>query len=216
MKYKDKRYLKQGIHVLACIFTVKNGDFKILLINRKLEPFKNMWSLVGGALYNNETVEDGLRREIFEKSGIKDIELINFGIYSRVDRAPNFRMVALPFITVIDSEKYEILRETSHTNDARWFSISKLPEMAFDHDEIVRDGIKYLKENIESPKILKNLLPKEFALPELLKTYESAMGIKLDRRNFRKKLITNKVIEDTGKMQVTKGVKSSKLYRFSL
>lgn len=214
MKYDDKRYEKQGIHVLGCIFTVKGGVFKVLLINRKLEPFKNMWSLVGGALYNDEDVDTGLRREVFRKSGIKDIDFHHFGIFSRPDRAPVFRMLALAYIAVIDSDKVEILRETASTNNAEWFDINKLPRLAFDHEEIVKEGINYLREHIGDKDILKDLLPKRFTLPELHKAYESILNKKIDRRNFRKKLLKDNIIKDTGMMSITKGVKSSKLYEF--
>lgn len=214
MDYSNEKYKKQGIHLLSVVFTVRSGKFKTLLVNRKLEPFKNLWAIPGGALYNDESVESGLSRELFEKTGICDIEHKHFGIYSDVDRAPNFRMVALAYVSVIDSEKVDILNQTSHTNDADWWDINSLPEMAFDHKIMIEDAINYLRCHLYDSNIMKNLFPKEFTLPEIHKAYESVLETKIDRRNFRKKLILDGVIEDTGKVFVKTGTKSSKLYKF--
>ena len=215
MDYKNERYSGQGIHLISAIFTVKNGEFKVLLINRKNDPYKGKWALVGGALYNDETIEEGLKREVFEKTGLKDISFIHAGIYSRVDRAPVMRMLGLSYVAVIDAEKVEIVKETVHTNNAEWCSIDNLPEMAFDHKEIVLDAVEFLKLHIEDSDVYKNLFPKEFTLPELHKAFENMLGRELDRRNFRKKLITDGKIIDTGKYQIVPNKKPSKLYKFS-
>lgn len=214
MEYNNPRYEKQGIHVLTTIFTVKNGVFRVLLIKRKNEPYKQMWSLVGGSVYNDEDIDSALRREVLEKVGIKGISYRHYGIYSKPDRAPEMRMLALAYISVIDADKVELLTETSHTYNAEWFDITKLPHLAFDHDEIVTDGINYLREHINDRGILRELFPKRFTLPELHKAYECILTKQIDRRNFRKKLIADGVIKDTGLMNITKGVKSSKLYEF--
>ncbi len=214
MDYKNPRYKGQGIHVISTIFTVKNGVFKVLLIKRKNQPFAGVWSLVGGSVYNDEDVETALKREVFEKSGIKGINYRHFGIYSSPNRAPKMRMIALSYISVIDSSKVDVLKETTHTFDAEWFDITALPHLAFDHDEIVKGGIDFLREHISDKGILKELFPKRFTLPELHKAYECILAKNIDRRNFRKKLIADNVIKDTGLLSVTKGVKSSKLYEF--
>ncbi len=215
MDYKNERYKNQGIHLISAIFTVKNGEFKVLLINRKNDPYKGKWALVGGALYNDETIEDGLNREVFEKTGLKNISFVHSGIYSRVDRAPVVRMLGLSYVAVIDSEKVEVVRETVHTNNAEWCPIEKLPEMAFDHEEIIKDAVKFLKAHIEDSVIYKNLFPKEFTLPELHKAFENMLGKELDRRNFRKKLLADGKIVDTMKYQIVPNKKPSKLYKFS-
>ena len=215
MDYKNLKYTNQGIHVISSIFTVKNGKFKVLLINRKNEPFKGKWALVGGALYNDETVEEGLKREVFEKVGLDGISFVHAGIYSRVDRAPKIRMLGLSYIAVIDAEKVEIVRETTHTNNAEWWNIDNLPDMAYDHEEIVKDAVKFLKDHIEESIIYKNLFPKEFTLPEFHKAFENMLGIELDRRNFRKKLLKDGKIVDTEKYLIVPNKKPSKLYKFS-
>ena len=101
MEVKNPLYKKIGIHVMCSLFTVDNGRVKVLLIKRKKEPFKDMWALVGGALYNNETIEVGLRREIYEKTGLKNIDLYFSNIDDEVERSPLKRMIAINYIGVI-------------------------------------------------------------------------------------------------------------------
>ena len=215
MEVYNPLYKNQGVHLIISIFTVDNGVTKVLLIKRKFEPYKGSWALVGGALYNNEDLLDGMKREIFEKTGIKDIDIYFSNIFGKVDRSPVMRMVATSFIGVIDHEKVSILTETLNTSNADWFSIDNIPSLAYDHNEILNDGLKFLKEKIVSTDILKALFPNGFTLPEIQKTYESILGTTFDRRNFRKKLLSMDLIVDTGKTKIFEGTKPAKIYKFN-
>ena len=214
MKKSNSLYKNQGIHVITAIFTVEQGVTKVLLVKRKNEPFKGDWILTGGALYNNEDLEDGARREIFEKTGIENIEIEQFKAFGKVDRSPVMRMVAVAYIGVIDSSRVKVLRETLSTSNADWFPIDKIPGLGFDHEEILQDALLYLQTKIVSTDILKALFPNEFTLPEIQKTYEAILNKKFDRRNFRKKLLTLKLIEDTKRTGKFEGKKPAKLYKF--
>jgi len=216
MDISNKLYKNLGIHVITAIFTVENGNVKVLLIERKKDPYMGKWALVGGALYNNEELLDGAKREIYEKTGIKDINLYEFKSFSKVDRSPLMRMIAIGYVGVIDSKRVEVMRKTEKTTNADWFLISSIPELAYDHIEILMDAIKTLKEMIINTDILKELFPYEFTLPELQKVlYETILETKIDRRNFRKKLLSTKLIVDTKKEKRFKGKKPAKLYKFN-
>lgn len=215
MEVYNPLYKNQGVHLIISIFTVDNGVTKVLLVKRKNEPYKGSWALVGGALYNNENLIDGMRREIFEKTGIKDIDIYFSNIFGKVDRSPVMRMVATSFIGVIDHEKVSILTETLNTSHADWFAIDNIPSLAYDHNEILQDGLKFLREKIASTDILKALFPNGFTLPEIQKTYESILGTSFDRRNFRKKLLSLDLIVDTGKTKIFEGTKPAKIYNFN-
>lgn len=214
MEVNNPLYKGQGIHVITSIFTVEKGVTKVLLIRRKNNPYKDMWALVGGALYNNEELFDGLKREVYEKTGIKDIELYFSNVFGKVDRSPVMRMVATTFIGVIDNDKVSILKDTLKTSNADWFAINNIPDLAYDHNEILLDGIECLKSKIVSTSILKSLFPNGFTIPEIQKTYESILNIKFDRRNFRKKLLSIDLIQDTNKTKVFEGTKPAKVYKF--
>lgn len=214
MQKNNPLYKNQGIHLISSIFTVDKGIVKVLLIRRNNEPYKDKWALVGGALYNNETVVDGMKREIKEKTEINDIELYYSNIYSRVDRSPIMRMVGLSYVGFLDIEKVNLLKETDKTNDSDWFSINNIPELAYDHNEILNDSILKLKELIYDSDILKSLFPNTLTLPELQSVYETILDKKIDRRNFRKKLINDGVIVDINNEKNYIGKKPAKLYKF--
>lgn len=214
MQVKNPLYKDQGIHVITSIFTVIDGVTKVLLVKRKNSPFKDMWSLVGGALYNNEDLLEGVKREMFEKTGIVNIDTYFSGVFGKKDRSPIKRMIAITYIGIIDSEKVSFLKETLKTSNADWFAIDKIPKLAFDHNEIVKEALKSLQENIVNTDILKALFPSGFTIPEIQRVYESILDKKFDRRNFRKKLLSIDLIQDTNKVRNFKGNKPAKVYKF--
>ena len=214
MEIKNPLYQNQGIHVIASIFTIDKGIAKVLLIKRNNEPYNGMWALVGGALYNNETVTEGMEREIKEKIGIKVNNLEFCEIFSNPGRSPIMRMVAIAHIGIVDIDKVNILKATLKTTDADWFPINKIGELAYDHNEVLKKCIETLKDRIINSDILKGLYPEGFTIPEIQTVYEAILEQKFDRRNFRKKLINTKLIYDTNKTKTFKGSKPAKLYKF--
>lgn len=214
MDVKNKKYKNQGIHVITAVFTVEQGITKVLLIKRKNAPFEGDWVLTGGALYNDENLEDGAKREIYEKTGISDIDIKQFKAFGRVDRSPVMRMVAVGFIGVIDSKRVKVLRETENTSNADWFPIDKIPPLGFDHEEILQEALLELQKRIVNSNILKSLFPDGVTMPELQKVYEAILNKKFDRRNFRKKMLSLDLIEDTNKSEQFEGNRPAKKYKF--
>ena len=214
MEAANPLYKNQGIHVIVSIFTVEKGKTKVLLIKRKNEPFKNMWALVGGSLYNNENLDFGLQREIMEKTGLKNIETYFSGIFDDINRSPVMRMLAISYIGIIDNEKVSILKDTFKTSNAEWFPIELVPDLAYDHNNILNSALNSLKSKILTTNILKSLFPNSFTIPEIQKTYESILNEKYDRRNFRRKLLNLDLIYDTKTEIKFEGNKPAKLYKF--
>lgn len=216
MELSNSKYKNIGIHAITTIFTVDHGDFKVLLIKRKNNPFKNMWALVGGAMYNDEKVIDAAKREIKEKTSLDNVELKRIQIFDDIDRSPLQRMICFSYICTVDIEKANILTETAKTSDARWFRLDEIPaELAYDHKEILNFTIEKMKKLIMTSSILKQLYPNGFTIPEIQKVYETVLGRELDRRNFRKKLLSTGLIKDTEKTQNFAGKKPAKLYIFN-
>ena len=214
MEINNPLYKNIGIHIECCIFTVDKGIVKVLLIKRKNEPYKDLWAIVGGALYNNETIEDGIRREIKEKTGLTNINLYFSNIASEINRSPLKRMIAINYIGVIDKES-SILKNTAKTQNADWFSLDRVPsKLAYDHSKLLSIARENLKKLIVSSNILKELFPNGFTLPELQKTYETILEKKVDRRNFRKKIISLGLIEETNKTEIFEGRRPAKKYQF--
>lgn len=214
MEINNPLYKKQGIHVIASIFTVDRGILKVLLIKRKNEPYKDKWALVGGALYNNENLDDGLKRELFEKSGIKNIPLELVNVHGDLKRSPVMRMVAISYMGVIDINSVNVLKETQKTSNADWVAVNLVKDLAYDHDLILQDALKALKKRILNTNILESLFPNGFTMPEIQKVYEAILERNFDRRNFRRKFLSLDLIEDTGKTIKFEGNKPAKLYKF--
>lgn len=214
MDVRNKLYKNQGIHVITALFTVEQGITKVLLIKRKNKPFEGDWVLTGGALYNNEALEEGALRELEEKTGISGVEIKQFKAFGKVDRAPVMRMVAIGFIGIIDSKRVHVLRETKNTSNADWFPIDKIPPLGYDHEEILHDALIELRKQIVKSNILKSLFPDGVTMPELQKTYEAILNKKFDRRNFRKKILNLNLIEDTNLSDRFEGNKPAKVYMF--
>ncbi len=215
MEVTNPLYKNQGVHVIASIFTVEKGVIKVLLIKRNNEPFKDKWALVGGALYNNENLLDGMTREIKEKTGIEGIDIYFSNVFGEVNRSPVKRMIAISYIGIIDSHKVLVLKKTLKTTDADWFNIGDIPLLAYDHNEILTSSINTLREIITTTDILKSLFPNGFTIPEIQKTYETILEKEFDRRNFRKKLLSLGLITDTNKVINFEGKKPAKLYKFN-
>ena len=216
MRRDNKLYKNQGIHVISSIFTVEDGITKVLLIKRASEPYKDKWALVGGALYNNETLLDGVKREIKEKVNIDDVELYQTGVYDEFGKTDDIgmRMVSINYLGIVDVKKTNVVKETRNTSNAFWFDIRKVPYLAFGHNDILNESLEKLKELVIHTNILKSLLPKEFTMPNLQNLFEQVLEEKFDRRNFRKKILSLNIVEDTKKEKSIDGKKPAKLYRF--
>lgn len=212
MELKNPLYKNIGIHVIITLFTVEKGITKVLLVRRTNEPFKGSWSLPSGAMYNNELIKDGAIRELKEKTGIELKDLTPFRTFDSLDRSPVQRMIGIGYMGIIDSKRVEILKNTNKTSNADWFKLDEIPELAYDHNDILNHAILKLKERIIDTDILKTFFPDGFTLPELQNVYESILDIEIDRRNFRKKMLP--LIIDTHKEINYLGKKKAKLYKF--
>lgn len=214
MEVNNKLYRNIGVHVITTLFTVDKGVVKVLLIKRSNDPYRDYWALPSGALYNNELLCDGCARELKEKTGLVDIDLEFASYFDRVDRSSLMRMIGMSFIGVINTDGVCLQRETLKTSSADFFDINDVPCLAYDHNDVISESIEILRSKILDSNILKGLLPDEFTLPELQSVYECLLGGCLDRRNFRKKLINEGVIEDLNRTVAFKGKRPAKLYRF--
>lgn len=214
MELQNPLYKNMGAHVINSIFTIDHGVVKVLLIRRKNEPYSGMWALVSGAMYNNETILCAAARELKEKTNLEKINLEMVNVVDDIDRSPLLRMFGFCFIGIVDIEKVKLLKETPKTFDADWFPIDNVPQLAYDHNKIILSSIEKLKELIATSSILKAFYPNGFTIPEIHKVYESILNISIDRRNFRKKLLSSGLIEDTNNTKNFRGKKPAKIYVF--
>lgn len=208
----EMKYMNE-IEVLINLFTIEKGVLKVLLVRRDMEPYRGYWMLPTGLLLSNETIEECSREVLYEWLGLKDIHLENCGIYSELKRIPVERVIGSSLTGIIDIDSFNIKRKKNIESFA-WFSVDEIPKVVYDHDQIIMDASKYIRKRLRQIDFLKHLFPSDFTLPELQMTYEQIIGKSLDRRNFRKKIISLDILEDTKyKNEETNG-RPAKLYRF--
>lgn len=200
MKFKD--YPKPSVTADIIIFTIKNNDLKVLLIKRKLKPFKEMWAIPGGFVHLNEDLEQAAKRELEEETGVKEVYLEQLYTFGDVHRDPRGRVITIAYFALINLEKSkQKLKASTDASEARWFSISSLPSLSFDHNKILKYAIKRLKWKFEYTTIAFSLLPEKFTLTQLQKIYEIVFNKEFDKRNFRKKLFSLNILEPTKEIQ---------------
>lgn len=214
MDTSNPLYRNQGIHVMASIFTVHEGEVKVLLIRRTNQPFLGFWILVGGAVYNNEDVFTAMHREMQEKTKLSGLSLKQFGVFSNPTRAPQMRMLGVGFVAVVNYQKTKFSSVTEKTDNAQWMRLNDVPQLGYDHNEVLNASIVYLRNHIFERETLQELLPKQFSMPQLQKVCESIMGEKMDRRNFRKMILQKGSIVQTGEMDTSKGKRPAILWQF--
>lgn len=192
MSKTNPLYKNQRIQTLGCIFAVDDGVIKVLLIKKEEEPYKGKWMLLGGSVYNTEDTDTALKREIKEKIDLDYTYIEQFYTFSSPERSQDLRMVAVSYIGLTDVNK---VKQLDSENEYEFFRIDKLPKLAYDHQEILLKGIEALKYRMMKSTIASYFMPDEFTLPELQKVYECILGEELDRRNFRRKMLSLNIIE---------------------
>lgn len=193
------------------IFTLREGDLHVLLVKRKTPPFEGRWAIPGGFVQHDESLEDAAARVLFEEAGVRDVHIEQLYTFGKVDRDPRGRMVTVAYYALVPAPL--ALHAGSETADAQWQSVYALPEMAFDHADIVQYALKRLRYKLEYTAVGFQLLPKAFTLSQLQRAYETVLGERLDKRNFRRRILQAQVIEETGEMQSGEG-RPAKLYRY--
>ena len=199
---------------LISIFSVFDGELKVLLLRKKTEPYKGYWILPGNLLRCDETIENNITDAVYDLTGLTNVYIEQTYSFSALDRNPDYRLIAISHIGLVDSTTVEIKREERENVESEWFKITDLPKLAFDHEMILNKNIKYLYSKIINSNILKILFPSYFTLPELQKVYEQVLDKPLDRRNFRKKFIALDLVEDTLEKNTGFNGRPAKLYRF--
>ncbi|MBS0628291.1 MAG: NUDIX hydrolase, partial [Verrucomicrobia bacterium] len=201
------------ISVDCVIFGYSEKKLNVALIERKKEPFKGDWAIPGGFLIEDETVEEAAFRELKEETGIHDIYLEEFGVFSHPSRDPRGRVITVAFFALIASDKIT-LTATEDAASAKWFPIDSIPSLAFDHSEIYAKALNALKEAALIKPLVFELLPKEFTLTMLQNLYAQIFDTTLDKRNLRKKILSLSFIQETSKVTQNEKHRPAKLYQF--
>ena len=208
--------IKQNILVTVdnVIFTIINEKLQVLLVSRPIEPFKDLWTLPGWFVVENETLEEAAYKKLEEKTSVKNIYLEQLYTFSDVNRDPRWRVLSTAYMALVAKENL-LLKSWKNVWETKFFPVSSLPKLWFDHKYIIEYAIKRLKRKFEYTNIAQYILPEKFTLTQLQNVYEIVMNQKFDVRNFRKKINSLWIIEETWEKEIWNQYRPAKLFKFS-
>lgn len=207
------KYERPALTVDCVIFGLDEDELKIMLIQRKLAPYKGSWALPGGFVNVSEALEDAARRELQEETGLDHIFLEQLYTFGAVNRDPRERIVTVAYFALVNLNEYPV-RAASDARQAAWFPLDKMPKLAFDHDGIIQMAYQRLKGKVRYEPIGFELLPKLFTITQLQKLYEKILGTPLDKRNFRKKIKSMNILIETNEIEQDVAHRAARLYKF--
>jgi 8-oxo-dGTP diphosphatase len=209
-------YPRPSVTVDIVLYAYLQNQLKVLLIQRGGEPFRGQWALPGGFVNMDESLDEAARRELQEETGADNVYLEQLYTFGAPDRDPRGRVITVAYFALLSAE--EALRMTIHggddAHDARWWNMYDLPPLAFDHGRILDYALQRLRWKLEWTALGFLLLPQEFTLSELQSVYETVLNEPLDKRNFRRKILSTGVLEETSNRREGDH-RPAKLYRFT-
>ena len=211
--------MKQDISLTvdAVVFGyAKTEGVSILLVKRKYEPFKNTWALPGGFVLEKESLEEAVARELREETGVEVSYLEQLYSFGAPKRDPRKRVVSIAYFGLVNSSTYKELTAGTDADEAQWFNINQLPQLAFDHADIIELATQRLRSKIQYQPVGFELLDKKFSFADLEKLYIALLGRDVDRRNFRKKILSFDFLEKLPELTKPEGQgRPSNMFRFN-
>lgn len=202
-----------ALSIDCLIFGFKKGELDILLVQHGEGISKGKWALPGGWIRYNEGINQAAQRLLGDLTGVSQIYLEQLGAFGSVDRYPDKRVITIGYFALVKPEIYK-LHAGFTASDAKWFKLSEVPHLPYDHDEILDFGFRHLQHKVQHEPIGFNLLPRKFTLHQLQELYEAVLEEKLDKPNFRRKLMNMNLLVVSKEKQKDVSHRAAKLYRF--
>lgn len=212
MSHTSKQIIK-NLSVDCVVFGFENNRLEVLLIKRKRNPSKDSWALPGGFVLKSETLDDAAVRILEETSNVKNIYLEQVHTFSDIERYPSRRVISVSYFALIDPDKHS-LKPGVDTTDVKWYPTNDNLDFPFDHQEIFNKALKQLRHRVKTKPIGFELLPKKFSLTQLQNLYECILGETLDKRNFRKRILSYKMLVPLNDYQKGVAHRAARLYKF--
>jgi ADP-ribose pyrophosphatase YjhB (NUDIX family) len=200
-----------GVAVLVVILTVSEGTLRVLLIHRSGEPHQGMWALPGGIPNRDESLADAASRKLREETGVSDVYLEQLFSFDALDG--DAASVAVSYFALVDSRSVR-LRNEPHW-EPQWFALDQLPELAFNNLTVIDTAMVRLRSKLEYTNVAYSLMPREFTLRDLQAVYESIYGRSFDKRNFRRRMISQGLIQPTGRTYASGAHRPAELFEFT-
>lgn len=206
-------YPRPAVTVDCVVFGLDDGDLKVLLIQRQLEPFRHAWALPGGFVHMDENLDEAALRELSEETGIHRVFLEQLYTFGAPERDPRGRVITVAYYALVNLGDHEV-RAATDAENVGWFPVHELPTLAFDHDGIIDVAHERLQGKVRYAPIGFELLPRKFTLTELQRLYEVVLERELDKRNFRKKVLSMELLIETDEVQKDVAHRAARLYKF--
>ena len=201
------------VSVDCIIFGFDENKLKVLLGHRNMDPGRGAWSLYGGFVRNDESVDEAADRTLFELTGMRNVYMRQVGAFGGVDRDPGARVVSIAYCALINVKDYD--KELMKQHEVEWVDVEQLPEMFSDHQEMIAKARRQMQQRIKTQPISFQLLPPLFTLTQLQRLYETVNGEEVDKRNFRKRIKEMDFIEKTELIDKKTSKRGAALYRFN-
>ena len=212
---KVTQNIKLAVDAIVFGYSAISG-VSILLIKRKYSAFKGSWAIPGGFVLDNENLEEAVERELLEETGVKINYLEQLYTFGAPKRDPRQRIVSVAYFSLVKSNHFQKLEASADAEAAQWFSIKELPELAFDHKEILELAIERVRSKIKYQPIGFELLDKKFPFSDLEKLYSILLDREIDRRNFKKKIQKLNILEELNEKAKSTGAgRPGNLFRFN-
>ena len=208
-----KDFLNFGLSVDCVVFGYHEGEVRVLLVERDVAPYKGSWALIGDLVPTKSNLVESANKVLERLTGLKDIFMEQFFTFGAIDRHPVGRVITVGYYSLVKSLDYNPIA-SSWAKSTNWFNINELPELAFDHKEILAEGIRTLKRRVRYRPVGFELLPPKFTLLELQALYEALLGYKFDKPNFRKKILSMDLLVPLNEVQENVSHRPAKLFKF--
>ncbi len=191
------KFQKPSVTADIVVFTIQDGKLKVLIVKRRLEPFKSKWALPGGFVRIHESLEEAAKRELREEAGVENVYLEQLYTFGNPDRDPRGRVITVAYMALINSGNVKLKARTD-VSEASWFATEKLSGLAFDHKKILDYALQRLRWKFEYTTVAFSLLPKKFTISQIQEIYDIVFNKKFDKRNFAKKILSLGILKEEG------------------
>jgi len=210
----SRRSARHAIAVDIVLFTIQDGVLKVLLVKRRQSPYASAWALPGGMVGPDETIDSAALRELQEKTNISMVYLEQLYTFDESNRDPRGRVITVAYYALVNWQQFQ-LKAHQRAAEASWFPVKRLPTLAFDHRQIIDYALERLRNKINYTTVGFQFLSKQFTLTQLQRAYEVILEQRLDKRNFRRKMLQLGILKATKQFHTNGRARPARLYTFT-